>query len=113
MARNYTKVAQAWANTTRSNPYKQEIEETGSYWKIDSFLSDVGYIRDILEDAYMGMNLLKCSGKTLDKLWAKLGTKQMFKDWMEYNDKEEAIEQEYNLWWWNENDRSYYQKEEG
>ena len=112
MAKNYEKVAQAWTNTTRDNPYKQEIEDTDSFWKIDNFLAEVGYIREILEDVYVGMNLSKCSERTLDKLWAKLGSEQMFKDWVEYNGKEDTIKQEFNLWWWTENDRSYYSKEE-
>lgn len=112
MARNYNTLEKAWKNTTRTNPYQQDVIETGSWWKLDGYLEDTGIVRDIMEESYPGIKLKDCSGRTLEKLWNKLGNERIVKDWIEYNEKEEEIEQGYNVWWWMDNDRDYYKKEE-
>lgn len=112
MARNYNTMEKAWKDTIRSNPYQQEIVETKSWWKLDNYLVDTGIARDVMKDSFPGMELKDCSWRVIDKLWQKIGNDRMLKDWIEYNDKAVEIEQGYNVWWWMDNDRECYKKED-
>ena len=112
MARNYSRMKEIWKDTTKANQFKQDILDSGYWWNIDSFLTESNYARDIMEDTFNGMNLKNCTTRTIEKLWNKVGNEKMVRTWIEYNDKWNDIEEEYNMWWWTENDRDVYKKDE-
>ena len=113
MARNYTTMAKAWSNTTMANPFEQNVSgENGRWWNLDSFLVDTGLARDILEESYSGLSLRNASSRTLSRVWDRLGSEKLVKDWIEYGECMEDIKQKYNVWWWTDNARESYLIEE-
>ena len=113
MARNYTTMARAWANTTMANPFETNVtSENGRWWNLDSFLLDIGIAKDILEETYPGLSLRNASNRTVERLWQRASSDKIVKDWVEYNDKMEELKEQYNMWWWMDNDRDYYKNEE-
>ena len=112
MATKYDKIKALWEHTTKENPYYEEVKRDECWWRLDSYLVDSGIAADILEDKYIGIKVKGCPHSTLERLWNKLGTDRIVKDWMMVNDKEEDIEKGYNLAFWTANERSYYEIEE-
>lgn len=112
MATKYDKIKALWKNTTKANPYYEEVSRDGCWWRLDGYLVDSGIAADILEDKYVGIKIKGCPHSTLERLWNKLGTDRIVKDWMELNEKEEEVEKGYNMAFWTDNERSYYVIEE-